>query len=84
MGRKHPNEIARSAVEMILGAEGPQVSAASIARKSELVRAAWALCDDTETTVFTDEFGEHYRVPKASWDRLERAVAALTRGDDNA
>jgi len=36
---------------------------------SEL-RAAWELCDATEGTVFTDEFGEHYRVPREKWDAL--------------
>lgn len=42
-----------------------------------VVHAAWALCDDTEGSVFTDEFGEHYRVPKDSWDRLSAALGNL-------
>lgn len=43
-------------------------------------RAIWAayeLCDATECTPYTDEFGAHYRVPVEQWE----ALAAAMRGD---
>lgn len=45
-----------------------------------VLSAAWSLANDTEGTVFTDEFGDHYRVPKAQWDSLALAVAVEREG----
>lgn len=45
---------------------------------SAVLWAAEALCDATEGTLFSDDFGEHYRVPRDQWEGLADAM----RGDE--
>lgn len=72
-------------VQLVLSEARATSLEAELKRRDEVASAAWALCDDTEGTVFTDTYGEHYHVPKASWDRLATAIAALQPQEpDNA